>query len=298
MDDAADEVETERLIANYLRSILSCPELQAGLMPPGRRAWFEGFVHRSVEGALLQDRRDGLARVWKIYETTVIDDGVVPAVTEIICLANDADGKEERRGWAYTAREMERTFLKDRADIREIFESAIASKSIEIWKRYPAWYGRRNVAPNLESVVVARQRTTAVRFLPLFDQNDPLLRTLLNDDVAEIRHVAAIRLAASTPDADDQDLLDGLLNAAADREWIWSLADHFDNMRCGCHDAFLMLERFGVRAKAAAPFLKAELAKLQSDSDSESEWFGRPLLARLDNKGEQNSWKSVLMNLS
>jgi hypothetical protein len=226
-----------------------------------------------VEGALLQGRRDDLARVWKTYETTVINDGVVPAVTEIIRLANDADGKEEGRGWAHTAREMERAFLRDRADIREIFESAIAGKSIEARKRYPAWYGRRHMAPNLESAVVAHQRTMAARFFPLFDQNDPLLRTLLNDDVAEIRHVAAIRLAASTPDADDQDLLDGLLSAAADKEWIWSLADHSNNMRCGRHDAFLMLERFGVRAKAAAPFLKAELAKLQSDS-AESEWLG------------------------
>lgn len=266
--DIEDEVEIDRIVNGRVRSLLTAPELRAELMPPGRRAWFEAFVKRSVEGALLLKQRDGLNLSWEGLEWDFLKQGVVQAILGILQTANDPDGKDERRGYAYSARCTERAFLQDRADVRETLKSAIVCGDGAEWRKYPAWYGVIDTEGHYARAFppaerVALRRKGAARFLPIFEPEDPLLRGLLDDDVRQVRHVAAVRLAMLNPESADEKLLVGLLDAAADQDWVWSWGDEYDCDRRGRHEAFLLLERFGTQARAVVPLLKAEIATLQ-----------------------------------
>ena len=49
----ADDAEFDRLAALCLGEILGSPEVRSERLPPGRRAWFEAFLRRCLEGAAL-----------------------------------------------------------------------------------------------------------------------------------------------------------------------------------------------------------------------------------------------------
>jgi hypothetical protein len=86
------------------------------------------------------------------------------------------------------------------------------------------------------------------------------LAPLLDDQKAEVRHIAALRLAFDWPALADDTVLSRVIEAAADADWIWSWSDHFNNLRTGKEQALLALGKFGPRAKHAATLLQAEIA--------------------------------------
>lgn len=258
--DLADHQLVDSLVKQQVEALLAAPALHATLMPAGRHAWFVGFLQRSLKDALLRPSRHDLDDYWRIFQSELIERGVVPTVLDILRLANDADDKEQRRGQALWAEETAAVLLHDKADVRTVLESAIGVGDTAVWQRYPAWYGRLDFDDTPPAHIVTWRRAQAVRFLPVLQTCDGLLWSMLDDPVREVRHVAAVRVSMLAPDATDERLLLRLLDAATDRSWVWSWRQRYDDDGMGYHEALLLLERFGARASAAVPLLKAEIA--------------------------------------
>ena len=170
----AAKIIIDETIASYARPLLARFEFQDERMPPGRCAWFEEFITGSVERALLVDDRHTLRdrqffdNYWNMFSHDLADDGVVVAVLNIVRQAYDADGKEERRGWAYSARDLVRLFLQNHGALIAIFESAIATTDAATWARYPGWFG--------STKYVGHYRAIAVRFFSAVPLELPLAR--------------------------------------------------------------------------------------------------------------------------
>jgi hypothetical protein len=263
--DLRKEFAFEADLGRHCRVMLSDPHLQADAMPAGRRRWFEGFVVRCVEGAMLAEDFDRRSTdLWEQLRNAFARRGVVPAIAELLQLTFDPDGKEERRGWAYHANSTHSLFLKDDTDLREILQSALVCKDSDVWRRYPGWFG-----DEMNHWV----RMVGSRFIPLRDGNDPILRTLLGDEESEVRFIAALRLAMTTPEADDDELLSNLSEAVASESWLWSHRDVYRSGRRGCHEAILHLTRFGPRAAASAPQIRRMIACARDDAAGSSGWL-------------------------
>jgi hypothetical protein len=274
--DIGDPVEIDRVVNRCTRPVLREAALLEDLMPPGRLEWFGGFIRRCLEGAILQGPRKYLNHYWESFARELLVRGVLVTILESLQLEHDPTAKDERRGWAFAGNFVTTRFLRDRKDIRDVLESAIRVKQPEIWLRYSVWYAQYDSLIGSPSGYVAAQREDAVRFLPMFEAQDALLDEMLGDEVRSIRHIAALRLADAMPAASDEKLLSCLLDAAADESWVWSRRDHYENGRLGCHEAFLMLERFGVRAGAAAPLLKSQITRVRASPDRGwDEWLAK-----------------------
>ena len=219
--------------------LLADPRLAATLMPPGRRAWFESFVARCLEQALLRsnpralrDRQD-LNRLWTSLAHDIAHHGVAVAVIGIIRLVHDADAKEDRRGWAWHASDQARELLQDR-DIRDILESAVLTRDAALWARCPGWFG--------DSANAAYVRANAVRFLPHYTTETAWLNDLLDDETPTIRHFAAIHLGLVGPPSDRAKVRARLIEAAGDKDWVWSWKDHYASGRMGSDEARDLLD--------------------------------------------------------
>jgi hypothetical protein len=247
--DIGDEIEIDRVVRQAVRPVLSAPVLAEDLLPAGQRRWFEGFVRRCAEGALLDSHPDvrsaELDRLWHSFTTDLIANGIVSTVLSTLRLANDGDGKEEQRGWARHASDVLRAFLRDSLDLHHVTAYAATTRDPDEWKRYPAWFGAVHTR---HADAIASSRATATRWLPLIGGDSSILRTLLSDSVPEVRFIAAIRLAKLYPDATDSEIVRQLYEAAADETWIWSFREHFVDFRTGCAEAKAMLNAIDARA--------------------------------------------------
>lgn len=266
-EDPRNEAAFEAEVRRHSRVMLTDPHLKADSMPPGRRKWFEGFVVRCVEGAMLEhDFEPHSAELWMQLRNAFAGRGVVPVIGQILRLALDPDAKDERRGWSHHASSTRSTFLKDDADLREILQSALVCKDSDVWRLYPGWFGNE---------VSIQVRKVCSQFIPLREANDPILRALLSDEDSDVRFVAAVRLAMTTPEADDDELLNTLSDATASESWLWSHRDVYRSDRHGCHDAILHLARFGPRASASAPQVRRMIACAREDAARASGWLAR-----------------------
>jgi hypothetical protein len=274
--DIGDPVEIDRVVNRCVQPVLREAALLEALMPPGRMAWFDGFIRRCLEGAILQGPHKYLNHFWESFATGLLVRGVLTTILENLQLACDPTAKDERRGWAFAGHFVTTLFLQDRRDIRDILEGAILIKHPDVWQRYSVWYAQYDSLTRSASDYVDGMREEALRFLPVFESRDALLEEMLGDEVRSIRHIAAMRVAEVMPDSTAEKLLVCLLDAAADESWVWSRREHYENGRKGCHEAFLTLERFGVRARAAAPLLKLQIACIRDTRERGwEEWLAK-----------------------
>ncbi len=239
--NVGDQTAVARVVRAAVGALMAAPALAEDQLPPGRRAWLEGFAARCIEGALLGrgdgPREIGLDELWQGFSESIIRRGVIPAVFAAVQTANDGDGQDERRGWAsHAAREVD-AFLRDDRDIRDLAIAAVSTRDRAVWSRYPCWFGS---ADDARIDLIAARRISAARWMPLSAPDDPVLRDLLADEVIEVRHVAAVRLAMQGGDIDDE-LRWRLGEAAADHRWIWSWRDHFERGENGCEVAMRLL---------------------------------------------------------
>lgn len=203
-------------------------------------------------------------QLWEQFCGALARQGVAPAIAEYLQLSLDPDGKDERRGWAYHADAIRTLFLKDDADIAEILRSALICAEPQTWSRYPGWYGAQ-----MQQWV----RRNASRFIPLRSENDPLLRSLLDDADSIVRFIAAVRLSMTTPKADDDDLLRVLSEAIASDAWNWSFGDTYRSGRYGNHETVLHLARFGPRAAACAPHVARMIDAAKEEATQPVGWL-------------------------
>lgn len=238
-----DDAEIDRAVRAAIRPVLRAPNLAADRLPPGRREWLKGFLYRSVEGAVLQSNPHAqpcdLDGLWATFSHDLKASGVVPTVIGVTRLANDADGDDERSGWARHAYATVAGFLRDVPDQRDLLTSVIDARDPEQWHRYPAWFGR--LEPDTEQMI-AQRRAMAVRWLHQSGDTATVLRRALDDDVPLVRHIAAVRLMQLRGRETDDHLIGRLREAAADKEWIWSYRDHFEDGGTGSHVAMRYLQ--------------------------------------------------------
>ena len=233
-----DDAEIDRAVRAAIRPVLRAHSLAADHLPPGRRDWLKGFLYRSVEGGLLQSHPDAqpcdLDGLWSTFSHDLKTSGVVPTVIGITQLANDADGNEERQGWARHAYATLAAFLRSVPDQRDLLTSVIDTRDPAEWRRYPAWYGRLGPDPDQ---TILRRRAMATRWLHPSGDTAAVLRGALDDHAPLVRHIAAVRTMQLRGRQADDHLIDRLREAAADEEWIWSYRDHSEDGSLGCHIA-------------------------------------------------------------
>jgi hypothetical protein len=109
-------------------------------------------------------------------------------------------------------------------------------------------------------------RARAVRFLRYYNQDIEWLIPLLDEDIPEVRHLAAMHLARDWPDRADDKVLACLVEAPEDSAWTW--ADHFASSRIGREEALDVLARIADRPIAMATPRRAEHARLQQEESS------------------------------
>jgi hypothetical protein len=239
------------------------PYLRAlGPMPSGRRDWFEEFLERTIDAA--SGKRSSRNTIRAAQEDLghllrgISDRGVLPVFLSTIGTALDPDGKEERRGWSYGAQHTLRYFAPD--DIREILEHAIRTPDFTEWLKYPAWFGQLNAG---DGETQAFWRGRAVKFYPSFSpwgselgqgQLD-LMTRLLDDNAAVVRWTAALAIVDSTRQWSDRKLIDPLIEAVRDRDWVWSFGQHYADFSIGANAAADALGEIGPPALAAVPYI-------------------------------------------
>jgi hypothetical protein len=247
--DIGDEMEIERVVRQAVRPILSTPVFAEDRLPAGQRSWFDGFIRRCAEAALLDShphvRPADLDRLWHSFTRDLIADGIVSTVLSTLRLANDGDGKEERRGWAWHARDVLKVFLRDSLDLHHVTVHAVTARDPDEWKRYPAWFGPVHAR---HGDAIAFQRAIATRWMPLIGGESAILRMLLSDSVPEVRFIAAVRLAKLYPDATDSEIVHQLQEAAADETWTWSSREYYATLRTGADEAGEILAAIEARA--------------------------------------------------
>jgi hypothetical protein len=245
------------LIDRYRKPLLAHPVFGEQAMPPGKRAWLETFLTQSIERALL--KIDGgshltgedLDHLWLSFAGNLTRDGVVKAICDIAQLVHDPDGNDESRGWAGSARATAELFLDGR-DVRQILEIVLETTEPAQRASYPGWFGYDSS--------VGHYRAIAARLLPYYRRDGEWLVPLLDDENAEVRHIAALHLAFDWPALADDTVLSHVIEAAADTDWIWSRSDHFNYFRTGKEQALLALGKFGARARKATSLIMAEIA--------------------------------------
>lgn len=264
------------LIDQFRKPLLAHPAFGEQAMPPGKRVWLEEFLARSIERALLKigrgsrPTREDFDHLWHSFAGSLTGDGVVKAICNIAQLVHDPDGKEESRGWAGNARSVAELFL-DAKDVRQILEIVLETTDPAQCASYPGWFGYDSS--------VGHYRAIAARLLPYYRRDAEWLAPLLDDKKAEVRHIAALRLAFDWPALADDTVLSRVIEAAADADWIWSWSDHFNNLRTGREQALLALGKFGARAKHSATLLQAEIALTERKVLELENAFGNQLLS-------------------
>lgn len=233
-----DDAEIDRAVCAAIRPVLRRAAFAADRLPPGRREWLNGFLYRSVEGALLQSHPDAqpcdLDGLWASFAHDLSTGGVVPTILGITRLANDADGEDERGGWARHGYALLAAFLRDVPDQRHLFASVMAATDPDEWRGYPNWFGA--LAPDA-AAAIAHRRATATRWIHPSGDTADILRGVLDDAEPPVRHIAAVRLVELLRDATDAHVVRRLREAAADPDWIWSRREYFDGGSRGAQTA-------------------------------------------------------------
>jgi hypothetical protein len=263
MSAAETEDDPDRSDRDAVRKIFQAAGYAPESLPEHRRAWFAEFVARShrlaAAPAQKQDRTDRL-QLWEWFINAMLDRGVVVELLSQCSMAFDPDGKDVRRGWPYAAKAKLAMLAVD--DARAIVTDAIAAP-VAKWLTYPAWFGK--CTPAEATRHCNRWRARAVKFFPEFARQHPslapeevdLMHGLLDDPEAQVRWCAAMSIAERNPGPADEKTVARLIEAVADRHWVWSDGDYYNDFSTGAHAAASVLARLG--ARAALPAIAALL---------------------------------------
>ena len=183
----------------------------------------------------------------------MVKHGVVRNVIFTLNTGHDATGQEQRRYWDCGAREQLELLPPD--DVREILLDAIGTPELTTWLVYPEWFGA------VEPEYLPSIRGRAVKLYPDFARWHPalapdevaLLERLLDDPQPVVRHFAATTLAQHADGPVAAKTVVRLIDAIADRDWIWSYRDHWDDSSSGCNAAAAAAANLGEAALAAVP---------------------------------------------
>lgn len=237
--DICDDAAIDRAVQQVVRPVLADPAFAADRLPPGARAWFGGFLHRCAAGSLLQSHPAApvtkLDALWHDFTGDMAARGVVPTVLDILHFANDGDAGAEARGQVDRATAFLAAFLRDCQDLHDFTARIALTRDQREWARYPAWFGRPSSYDDDDRI--AHCRAIATRWLQVIGRDGTVFYGLIDDDVAEVRFIATVRLAQFTIDDPHPTVIDRLREAAADKGWIWSHKDHSDDGSLGCHTA-------------------------------------------------------------
>lgn len=224
-----------------VRDVLVSLRFAPAELPSHRHAWLPEFVARTYAlatmpggGAKARERR--LFQWNRLFEH-MLQRGVVCATLLTVGTARDATGQEQRRYEDCGAQEQLELLAPD--DVREILLDAIGAPELAAWLAHPAWFGP------VEPHHLPSQRGRAVKFYPHFARWHPALapdeiawlERLLDDPQPVVRHCAAMVLAEHKDGPVGPKTVVLLIDAIADRDWIWSRGDRWNDRSTGCNAA-------------------------------------------------------------
>jgi hypothetical protein len=247
-----------------LRSLERAPER----MPPARRQWFRDFILRTndrvLDPACSATERGSRLEWWDAIVASMVDLGVASAILRILDDVFDPDGKDERRGWTYGA-SCELSLLET-ADVREFVLDMIHTTEFSVRQQYPSWY---RFSHNAEAHDWERARAVKLypkvgRWRPMFAPDEiAMMQGLLDDGVPLVRFSAAIVIAEIAPESAGERTVARLVDAMADRRWVWSHWEVYNNGTEGAETAAEAAGRIGPAARTALPAVQALLEDLE-----------------------------------
>jgi hypothetical protein len=235
---ARGEFDPAEIVSNAL-AVVNYASL---LIPPERRDWFVHFLEAGCAGecgggAAPQDLKDRLQRFQSSTVPHMLKYGVVSHFVGLMDTVFTFDGGIDR-GDVYGSR-IELGYYSAHV-LRELLEDALRANSIEVWQRYPNWFGGTGANGRVQLRFI-RTRADAARYIPLFTPSNAVDLSLLDDQNPDVRRYTAMNTALYAPGKVNEQVVKELVIAIQDDDWIWSAKDFVNYNWSGKYSAAELL---------------------------------------------------------